>query len=111
MADVEQSGSNGGFTAMRASLDRTLAFAEWADQLPPPSEPGTAAMTVNEMLNKIVGELARIAACYDLKEAAERFQDIQVMSGEDDPDALAYYDEAEQNIKDAMKRLGCPGAS
>jgi hypothetical protein len=68
-------------------------------------------MTVNEMLNKIAGELARIAACYDLKEASNDMQDAMVMSGTDNPSAVEYYEEAQKNIQDAQKRLGCPGAS
>jgi hypothetical protein len=111
MANVEQTGngSDGQLSARVARLDRTLAFAEWADQAPPPSEPGTSAMTVNEMLSKIVGELARIAACYDLKEASDDFRDSAVMGGAEDPGAQERYQEGQQKLQDAMNRLGCPG--
>lgn len=93
-------GGNDGFAAALASLDRTLAFAEWASQAPPSSEPGTAAMTLNEMLNKIVGELARIAACYDLKQASENFQDSSVLGGAEDPGSLEKYEEGQQNLNE-----------
>jgi hypothetical protein len=113
MADINQSGrgADSELAAKKARLERTLAFAEWANQPPAPSEPGTAAMTVNEMLNKIAGELARIAACYDLKEASNDFQDSAVLGGADNPGAVEYYEEAQQKLGDAMKRLGCPGTT
>jgi len=110
MADVEQrsDGGNNEFAAVLASLDRTLAFADWANQAPPPSEPGTSARTFSEILNEIVGELARISACYDLKQASENFQDSAVMGGADDPGSREKYEEGQQNIENAMKGLRCP---
>lgn len=109
MADVKQSGWSSGneVAAMRASLERTLAFAEWANQLPPPLEPQTAAMTVNQMLNKMAGELARIAACYDLKKALEDLEDLLTAASTNDALVHQQYEEAKKRIQDAMTRLGC----
>lgn len=108
MADVSQSqtGSTGQFAASLARVERTIAFADWANDVPPPSEPGETAMTVNDILTKVVGELARIAACYDLKEAQENFVDAATL---DDATDTQQYQEGQKNLQDAMTRLGCPG--
>lgn len=110
MVDVKQQDASGDehLAMMRASLDRTLAFAEWVNQVPPPAEPQTSAMTVNQMLSKIVGELARIAACFDLKQASEQFQDSSVLVGTDNEQARKMYEEGQKKLREAMARLGCP---
>lgn len=107
MADVSQSQTGGGeFAASLARVERTIAFADWANDVPPPSEPGTSAMTVNDVLGKIVGELARIAACYDLKEAQKSFTDAATL---DDATDTQQYQDGQKSLQDAMTRLGCPG--
>jgi hypothetical protein len=108
MSDVSQSqtGGSSAFAASLARVERTIAFADWANDVPPPAEPGTSAMTINDVLGKVVGELARIAACYDLKEAQENFQDAAVLDGSTDTDQ---YEQGQENLKNAMGRLNCPG--
>jgi len=108
MADVSQSQSGGDdkLAPMIATIERAIAFADWANDVPPPAEPGTSARNINEALSQIVGELARIAACYDLKEASESFEDSATISESLD---TASYESGQKALQDAMTRLNCPG--
>ena len=109
MAAEEQAGPGGSdeFAAMKAGLDKTLAYAEWMNQAPPSPGSGTAERSSGPF-SWVAAELARIAICYDLKEASDRFRDAAVLAGGGTEISLAYYDEAQARIKDAQKRLGCP---
>jgi hypothetical protein len=83
MADTEQrrQPDTDEQNALRARVDYAESLVDWVNQAPQPPQPQTAAKTFNEALGEIVGELARIRACYDIKGAQEWLN-------EHDPDVI-----------------------
>lgn len=112
MIDAKQeSASDDALVALKRQADWAVSLADWVNQMPPPPDPGTTARDIdeqrlNDFLNKLAGELARIAACFQLKEAKNRLVDEQVLNGDSN-----LVQGAIQNIEAAQNALGCPGAS
>jgi hypothetical protein len=108
MSKTEGSGkrSKADLQALRARIDHAIDLANWASQAP---QQQTVARTFNDMLNELVGELARIAACYDLKQSSNDLQDMSALyRSEMEEGEQKYLDEARENLKQGMERLGCP---
>ena len=89
--------------ALKARVDYAIELANWADQAP--QAPQTMAKTINDIIAETCAKLAKIAACYDLREALNDATDGQVLS--DDPVADEYFEQIKQETTDAMGRLGC----
>jgi hypothetical protein len=112
MADAEQRGSETDErNALQARVDYAKSLVDWVNQAPQPPQPQTAAKTLNETLGEIVGELARIRACYDIKGA-------QDWLNEHDPEAITsppqeyreWWEEMSEKVEESNKAFNCPGA-
>jgi hypothetical protein len=112
MADAQQRGQadTDELNALQARVDYAKSLVDWVNQAPQPPQPQTAAKTLNETLGEIVGELARIRACYDIKEAREwltknNFKD------DPDPERAKWWEDMWGRVEDEAKEANCPGAS
>jgi hypothetical protein len=61
------------------------------------------------VLADIVGELARIKACYNLDKASDGVQDHLVMWGDQMSQAERQdWEQTQNDLKEGMESLGCP---
>jgi hypothetical protein len=113
MADTEQRGQpdTDELNALRARVDYAESLVDWVNQAPEPPETQTAAKTLNEVLGEIVGELARIRACYDLKGARDFLNDhAPDKVYKPDQEYRDWWEETSKEVDDKSKANMCPGA-
>jgi hypothetical protein len=112
MADAEQRGSDTDErNALQARVDYAKSLIDWVNQAPQPPRQQTAAKTYDEAIGEILGELARIRACFNIKGA-------QDWLNEHDPDVITsppqdyidWWEEQSEKVEESAKAWKCPGA-
>jgi hypothetical protein len=91
--------------AVQSAIEYAKSIDDWLNQMPQP-EHQTAERTFDEVLGDVVGELARIRACYSLKEVVQRVS--AAAAATDDPAAGQEAVEAQRGLSEAMDLLRCP---
>jgi hypothetical protein len=111
MADAEQRGQSDGdeLNALRARIDYAKSLVDWVNQAPQPPQQ-TAAKTFNEALGEVIGELARIYACYNLKEVSD-WLNKNDWSNDPDPARAKHWEDTKAAVAAGNVELKCSGVT
>jgi len=92
--------------ALHQTVSFALSFTDWAAN--PPMPPQTSARTMNEILIETCATLAKILACFTMKQALDALNDHITMYG-DQMSAAALQDLYKQRdaLEAGMKSNGC----